>query len=35
VLFKRILKLVAYRFSLRLIAIANIANSLRVKRNLG
>ena len=35
VIVKHILKLVARGFPLRLAAIANIANSLRAKRNLG
>jgi uncharacterized protein YoaH (UPF0181 family) len=35
VIVKHILKLVARGFSLRLAAVANIANSLRVERSLG
>jgi uncharacterized protein YoaH (UPF0181 family) len=35
VIIKHILKLVAQGFPLRLVAVANIANSLRAKRNLG
>jgi hypothetical protein len=35
VLIKHILKLVVRGFPLRLAAIANIANSLRVERNIG
>ena len=35
VIIKHVLKLVARGFPLRLAAVANIANSLRAKRNLG
>ena len=35
VIIKHILKLITQRFPLRLVAVANIANSLRAKRNLG
>jgi hypothetical protein len=35
VLIKYILNLVTRRFSSRLVAVANIANSLRVERNIG